>query len=109
MCLVASLLHSVGDYYDDPWCKLCLWLVTFKNCHYDLTNCSVGRCFVTWLSSEIYLFSEGSINSEMVLVFVSSMLQQDAMVQKGTDIHRLVGRHLQHWKEHCFEDLVAKT
>ena len=43
----ASLLHSEGDCCDDPWCKLWLRLVTFKNCHYNLPNGSVGRDFVT--------------------------------------------------------------
>ena len=37
----ALLLHSENDCYDDPWCKLWLRLVTFKNCRYDLPNGSV--------------------------------------------------------------------
>ena len=33
----ASSLHSEDDsYHDDPWCKLWLRLVAFKNCNYDL-------------------------------------------------------------------------
>ena len=31
------------------------------------------------------------------------------MIRRGTDIHRLLARCLQHWKEHCFEDLVNET
>ena len=71
----ALLLHSENDCYDDPWCKLWLRLVTFKNCRYDLPNGSVGRDFVTWLSSEIDLLAQGSVCSERVLVFVFTMLQ----------------------------------
>ena len=70
----ASLWHSEGDCYDDPWCKLWLHLVTFKNCYYDLSNSSVGRDFVTWLASENDLLAQGSVHSERVLVFVSTML-----------------------------------
>ena len=42
-------------------------------------------------------------------MFLSPMLQRDPMVRRGTDIHRLLARRLQHWKEHCFEDLVNET
>ena len=76
------LLHSAGDCYDNPRCKLWLHLVTFKNYHYDLPNSSVGRYFVTWLSSKIDLLAQGSVHSERVLVFVSTMLQQNPMVGK---------------------------
>ena len=61
--------HSEGDCYDDPCCKLCLQLDTFKNCLYDLPNGSVGRDFVTWLPSQIDLLSQVSVHSERVLVF----------------------------------------
>ena len=71
----ASLLHVEGDCYDDPWCKLCLLLVTFKSCHYDLPNGSIGRGFVTWLSSQIDLLTQVFAHSERVLVFISTMLQ----------------------------------
>ena len=91
----ASLLHSEGDCYDDPHCNLCLQLVTFKNCQYDLPYGSVGRDFVTWFHSQIDLFAQGSIHSERVLVFISTMLQKDSMVWKGTDICRMLGRCLQ--------------
>ena len=47
----------------------------FKNSHYDLPNGSVGRDFVTWLSSEIDLLAQGSIHSERVLAFISITLQ----------------------------------
>lgn len=33
------------------------------------------RDFVTWLSSEIDLLTQGSVHSERVLVFISTMLQ----------------------------------
>ena len=105
----ASLLHSEGDCYDDSWCKLWLRLVAFRNCHYDLPNCSVGKDFVALLSSEIVLLAQGSIRSERVLVFLSAMLQRDPMVRRGTDIHCLLARRLQRWKEYCFEDLVNET
>ena len=91
----ASLLPE-GNCYDDSWCKLWLRLVAFKNCRDDLPNGSDGRGFVASLSSEIDLLTQGSIGSERVLVFLSTMLQQDPMVQKGTNIHCLLGRHLQH-------------
>ena len=92
-----------------PWCKLWLRLDAFKNCHYDLLNGSVGKDFVALLSSEIDLLAQGSVQSERVLVFLSAMLQCDPMIWRGTDIHRLLARCLQHWKEHCFEDLVNET
>ena len=59
-----SLLHSGGHCYDDPWCKLCLQLVTFRNCHYNLPNGSVDRDFVTWLPSQIGLLAQGFVHSE---------------------------------------------
>ena len=86
----ASLLHSEGDCYEDSWCKLWLRLVAFTNCHYDLPNGSVGKDFVALLSSETDLLAQGSVQSERVLVFFSAMLQHDPMVQRGTDIHRLL-------------------
>ena len=61
------------------------------------------------LSSEIDLLAQGSVRSERVLVFLSAMLQRDPMVWRGTDIRRLPARHLQRWKDHCFEDLVNET
>ena len=86
----ASLLHSEGDCYDDSWCKLLLQLVAFKNCHYDLPNGSVGKDFVSLLSSEIDLLVQGSVQSERMLVFLSAMLQREPMVWNGTDIRRLL-------------------
>ena len=86
-----------------------LWLVAFKNCHYDLPNGSVGKDFVALLSSEIDLLAQGSVRSERVLVFLSAMLQRDPMVRRGTDIHRLLARCLQRWREYCCEDLVNET
>ena len=53
---------------------MCLQLITFKNSHYDLPNGSVGRDFVVWLSSQIDLLAQGSIQSERVLLFISIML-----------------------------------
>ena len=103
------MLHSEGDCYEDSWCKLWLWLVSFKNCHYDLPTGSVGKDFVVLLSSEIDLLAQGSVRSERVLVFLSAMLQRDPMVQRGTDIRHLLARRLQRWKDHCFEDLVNET
>lgn len=44
-----------------------------------------------------------------MLVIVSTMLQWDPTAQKDTNNCHLLGRHLQHWKEHCFENHVAKT
>jgi len=37
------------------------------------------------------------------------MLQRDPMVRKGIDIHRLLSRYLQLWKEYVFDGLVTKS
>ena len=83
--------------------------VAFKNCHYDLPTGSVGKDYVALLSSKIDLLAQGSVRSERVLVFLLAVLQRDPMVRRGTDIRRLLARHLQRWKDHCFEDLVNET
>jgi len=104
----ASLLHSEGDCHYDPWCKLWLRLVAIKNCLYDLPSGSTGKEFVNLLSSEVNLLAQGSSWSERVLVFLSTMLQQGPMVQKGIDIHHLLSRCLQLWKECVFNGLVTE-
>jgi len=104
----ASLLQWEGDCYDDSWCKLWLRLFTIKNCLYDLPSGSAGREFVNLLSSEINLLAQGSSRSERVLVFLSTMLQQDPMVRKGIDIRRLLSRCLQLWKDCVFDGLVTE-
>ena len=55
-----------------------------KNCHYDLPSGSVGRDFVNQLSSDIDLLAQGSMRSESMLILLSTMLQRDSMVHKGT-------------------------
>ena len=75
MCFWCFITAFRCDCYDDTWCKLCLRLVTFKNCRYDLPNGSVGREFVTWSSLQIDLLAQGSVHSERVLVFISTTLQ----------------------------------
>ena len=106
------LLHCCirrGGCFDNSWSKLWLRLVAIKNCHYDLPSGSVGRDFVNQLSSEIDLLPQGSMRSERVLVFISTMLQQDSMVRKGTDICRLISRRLQQWKDSIFDELVTDS
>jgi len=98
-----------GDCYDDSWCKLWLRLVTIKNCVYDLPSGSRLVEFVNLLSFEVNLLAWGSSRSERVLVFFSTMLQWDPMVQKGIDICRLLSRHLQLWKECVFDGLVTES
>jgi len=84
-------------------------LVAIKNCLYDLPSGSAGREFANLLSSEVTLLAQGSSWSERVLVFLSTMLQWDPMVQKGIDIHCLLSRRLQLWKECVFDGLVIES
>ena len=88
-----------------------MWLrfVSFKNCHYDLPSGAVAHDFIDLLSSEISLLARGVERSERVLAFLSVVLQCNPMVRKGTDIHRLLCRHLKEWKEEKFESLVCDT
>ena len=100
MCFIGAFCH------DDPWCKFWLRIATFNSCYYDMPNGSVGRNFVTWMSSEIDLLAQGSIHSERVRVIVSTMLQQDPIVWKGMDIAWQAPTALEGT---LFEDLIAET
>ena len=68
------------------WLRLTFNLSPTKNCHHDLPCSSVGKDFVDQLFSGIGLHARSSKQSEKVLVFLSTVLQQDTVVWKSTDI-----------------------
>ena len=98
--------HSEGKPRGTFWGQLWLRIVSIKNSHYNLPNGSVGCDFVSLLSGEVNLLVQGSISSEMAIVFLTVILQRDPMIKRNADIRHLLLRRMEDWKGEKFTDLV---
>ena len=95
-----------GTNCENIWFKHWSRIVAVRSRHYDLPGGSVGREFVTLLSDEVALVSNGSFISERLIVLLEVILQRDTMVVKGTDIRRLLKRRMEMWRLEHYDELL---
>ena len=61
------------------------------------------------MTAELNYFALGHYPAECCLVFGSVILQKDRMIKKGSDICRLLEKHLNLWQEDKFDLLVKEA
>ena len=64
---------------------------------------SVGNQYIDLLNDEIHYLSLGTYPSEYAIVFCSTMLQRDRLVQKGCDICCLLECCMTLWPDGKFD------
>ena len=70
---------------------------------------SIGRKYIDLLCAELQQLSLGTYHSERVIVFCSVMLQQDRLVRRGCDIHRLLERRMNLWRDEQYDVLIQEA
>ena len=102
----APLIRNDGVNSENIWLKHWSRIVAARSRHYDLPGGSVGREFVSLLSDEVALLSNGSFVSERLIVLIGVILQWDTMVVKGTDIRRLLKHRMEMWRLEHYDELL---
>ena len=105
----ATLLHSDGGSRNSQWCQRWSHMIQHRGKHYSLPGGSIGKKYIDILSEELHYLSAGAFPSERVIVFCSVMLQCDRLIRKGTDIRRLLERHMAMWQNRQFDALLQEA
>ena len=103
------MLNTDGGDSDDKW--FCRWkqLVSLSGNLYDLPGGNVGKEIVGFLANEISMLTEKRVNSERFIIFCRIALQRDRLVEKGSDVRRLLKRRIDAWRNINFDELVQEA
>ena len=97
-------LHTSPD-----WTTRWLTITQLTGLHYFLPTGVVGRRYVTTLTVEIELLSQGIHASERLIVFSSVILQRDRMVKRAKEVRLTIDRRLSMWSEEKCDALVQEA
>ena len=97
-------LHTSPD-----WTTRWQTITQLTGSHYFLPTGVVGRRYVTTLTAEIELLSQGIHASERLIVFSSVILQRDRMVKRAKEVRRTIDRRLSMWSDEKFDALVQEA
>ena len=104
-----SLSQLSGVDHDFDWRSRWKQVIYHSGNHYILPGGPIGRRYVDLLAEEVTHLAGGHFPPERVLVFSSVILQRDRMVRKGADIHRLLERRIELWRQNNFDLLVQEA
>ena len=104
-----TLLISDGDDRSSQWCQGWEAVVKLNARHYVLPGGLVGQNFVDMMTAELNHLTLDHYPAERCLVFGFVILQKDRMIKKGSDIRRLLEKHLTLWQEDKFDLLVQEA
>ena len=100
---------AVPDVPENDWIERWSTIARLKGRLYHVPGGSVGRHYVDLLSTEVAHLSAGNFPSERLMVFSAVILQCHRMIKKGSDIRRVMEKHMEKWSNDDFDTLVEEA
>ena len=103
------LLNTEGEWTNDIWENIWKRIVALRGKLFTLPGGAISRNFFSTLAAEVLALSKGESKSEICICFPPLILQRDKNIGKTADIHRLISRRLDLWKQKRFLELISEA